>query len=147
MALVVKNRALSLATRGLLGGSVIALATHGLIQIATEVDVPIEPAPPALAAGGASTYVDYRDDFPVAPKRYIYKFVSGFTLHIAPASRAWLTVCPPLHGYFRSRDWTLTLQAESESRFFDQQADEEDLILAWAAKWILDDDDDGGFYL
>lgn len=57
-SLIVKRRALSLVTRGLLAGSAIALATRGLIQLPEPpaIELPVIVAP---AAGGAAGYVQY----------------------------------------------------------------------------------------
>jgi hypothetical protein len=141
----IQRRALTLAIRGILSGVAITMATHGLIQLPQpDIEIPVIEVP--RAGGGGGQYVSYLAEI---PKRH--RFTSRFVLVLDPQTHAWLSKREPativkltptrLRGHFDSRDWTLTLVAESEACYFDAGQDEEDLLIMMAVKWLLDEDD------
>jgi len=71
-----KDRALTLATRGVLSGVAITLMTRGLIQLPVDVPVIIEPEViQRIAAGPSVNYVHY-----VVPERYRHLSEATFIL-------------------------------------------------------------------
>ena len=157
---MVRNRALSLVTRGLLAGSAIALVTNGLIQvdsvaIVTTEDVthrhtaeqvsftPLYRAPePELVTArpsGGTPYISYID----VPKHYQYLSQARFIL--VSDSEAWFEQGKPIDlkikprrvafGWYDARV-DLQLSGDSKATHFDLQADDEEIILMLALDYF-----------
>lgn len=134
-SLRIKRRALTLATRGILSGAAITLATHGLIQLPVEVPVQVTQLP---AVGGAS----YNEIIYGVPYRHVSKLV----LYLSSDAYAYLKQHEPLDLVEPARevaiarfnaDDQLVLVSDTKASFFDwQKHDDEDVILLLAAKML-----------
>lgn len=140
---VVLNRALSLATRGVLGGSAIALATHGLIQMPQTVDIPVIELPAYATGGGASVYGDV---FLAVPQHLTY--VADIQLLLKSQTLAKLkqpfeiikTAPTGLRAFYDAHG-ELKIVSESEWSHYDwQESDDEDVLLLVAAYLATEDE-------
>jgi len=144
---VVLNRALSIASRGLLAGSAIALATHGLIQVPQPVDIPVEIIPPAIVGTGGGTNIP--GDFYLAiPQSYHYaadirlllrsdtiaRLLKHQPIEIVETESTGLRAFYDAHG-------ELQIISESEWKHWDQAADEEETLILVAAYRLLKEDE------
>lgn len=63
--MAVRNRALTIATRGLLSAAAVTIATHGLIQIPTGIAPPVEVPVPAQGGGVRAPGEVFKLEYPV----------------------------------------------------------------------------------
>jgi len=140
-SLKVKTRALVLATRGLLAGSAIALATHGLLQL-PETEVPVVELPRAVAGGGASHYIEY-----LAVPRH-WRYIGEARLVLDSETLARLEKAQPLEikavkpsGLYAvyNSEGVLHILSETESALWDQGADDDELVMLLAMEYFFSD--------
>jgi len=143
---VVLNRALSLATRGVLAGSAIALATHGLIQVPQTVDIPVVEVP--IGTGGGTSYGDFWLGVPAH-----FTHSADLRLLLSSETLAWLSPLEPitiesleptgLRGYFDAQA-RLQIISEAQWRHIDQaviDADDIEVFLLLAAHRLQKEDE------
>ena len=140
-----KDRALTLATRGVLSGVAITIATRGLIQLPVDVPIIIEPeVVQRIAAGPSRAEIYY-----LVPERYRYLSKATIVLE-SNATYALLKAKEPLvidsvkptayHGVFNSNaEFVLVGEATTKQLQNRIEQDDDELLLVMAAHLLWDD--------
>lgn len=138
---MIRNRALSLATKGILAGSAIALATNGLIQVDEVVAPPAVVELPRSAAGGPA-FITYQDKWQawkhITEAEFILLSDSEWKFEAAKPVNLKIKPQRTAFGWYDARVG-LQLSADSEVAHWDEQADEEDVVLALALDYFMSD--------